>query len=87
VLANLDVLVVKPIVRDGVHARAYFGDALTAAERDDLRRAIEARPYLWVGQDTVALASTPTLTHHGLEASRRGVMTMRKIGQWYRYTP
>lgn len=70
VLANLDVLVVKPIVRDGVHARAYFGDALTAAERDDLRRAIEARPYLWVGQDTVALASTPTLTHHGLEARR-----------------
>jgi uncharacterized circularly permuted ATP-grasp superfamily protein/uncharacterized alpha-E superfamily protein len=70
VLAHLDRLVVKPTARNGTGPAAIFGAALTARERDDLARAIEARPHLWVGQDPIALASAPTLTDNGLEARR-----------------
>ena len=41
---------------------------LSRERRDDLRREIEAHPAAWVGQETVELASAPTLTSTGLEA-------------------
>jgi uncharacterized circularly permuted ATP-grasp superfamily protein/uncharacterized alpha-E superfamily protein len=70
VLAHIEQLVIKPTARNGTGPAAVFGAALSSREREELTRAIEARPHLWVGQDPVALASAPTLTDHGLEARR-----------------
>jgi uncharacterized circularly permuted ATP-grasp superfamily protein len=70
VLANLGELVIKPTARNGSGPAAVFGAALSAREAAELRRDIEARPHLWVGQEPVALAAAPTLTDHGLEARR-----------------
>jgi uncharacterized circularly permuted ATP-grasp superfamily protein/uncharacterized alpha-E superfamily protein len=67
VLANLDRLVVKPIARSSGPI-SVFPWELTNERRDDLRRQIEACPAGWVGQETVQMASTPTLTPTGFEA-------------------
>ncbi len=67
VLAHLDSLVIKPIAR-GNGPTSVFPWELSRERRDDLRRDIEAHPAAWVGQETVELASAPTLTSTGLEA-------------------
>ena len=46
----------------GVHRSARVGAELSAHELEALRRAIEARPHEWVGQEQAAFASSPTLT-------------------------
>jgi uncharacterized circularly permuted ATP-grasp superfamily protein/uncharacterized alpha-E superfamily protein len=67
VLARLDSLVLKPISR-GVARTSHFGWELSAAQRDDLVRRIEAEPYAWVGQQPLALSTAPTIGPAGLEA-------------------
>ena len=67
VLAHLDRLVIKPIARRA-GPTAVFPWELSHDRRDELRLRIEARPADWVGQETVELASVPTLTPTGLEA-------------------
>ncbi len=67
VLAHLDSLVIKPIARRA-GPTSVFPWELSRERRDDLRRRIEARPGAWVGQETIELASAPTLTSTGLEA-------------------
>jgi uncharacterized circularly permuted ATP-grasp superfamily protein/uncharacterized alpha-E superfamily protein len=69
VLANLDRLVVKPVTR-APGDRAIFGWTASAADLDELRRRIQARPWAWVGQEQLVLSSVPTLTASGLEAGR-----------------
>ncbi|MEA2843855.1 MAG: hypothetical protein QOJ69_1526 [Actinomycetota bacterium] len=68
VLAHLDRLVVKPIAR-GLGATVLPSE-LSNGGRDDLRRRIEARPEIWVGQEHVEMASAPALGASGLEARR-----------------
>ena len=68
VLAHLDELVVKPIAA-GLGATSLPLER-SSAERDDLRRRIEARPEIWVGQEHVEMASAPSLGARGLEARR-----------------
>lgn len=68
VLAHLDRLVVKPIAW-GLGATS-LPRTLSDARREDLRRRIEARPEIWVGQEHIDLASTPALVAGGLEARR-----------------
>ncbi len=80
VLAHLEHLVIKPTARangdaDGGAAggggpTGLFGRLLSAAERDDLRQRIEARPHRWVGQQHLVLSSEPTLGDDGLLAQR-----------------
>jgi len=65
VLARLDQLLVKPIGRE-LGAETKLGWELSAAERDELRRRIEARPHCWVGQERLDLATVPALTDAGL---------------------
>ncbi|MFC4947254.1 circularly permuted type 2 ATP-grasp protein [Pseudonocardia sp. GCM10023141] len=72
VLAHLDRLVIKSITREP-GAETFVGWELSAGERDELRRRIEARPYGWVGQERLDLATVPTLTPDGL-VPRRSVM-------------
>jgi len=66
VLENLDRLVVKPIVP---HASAVtaFGPALSAAERTELAARIRSQPYLYVGQEQLALSTAPSLGDAGIE--------------------
>ena len=69
VLAHFDDLVIKPISR-ALGPTSVFPWELSNDGRADLRRRIEAYPAGWVGQETVELASAPTLTPNGLEARR-----------------
>lgn len=76
VLANLDRLVVKPVARGPV-VSARFGWELDAAGRDDLRREVEARPWAWVGQETVPMSTAPVVTPAGLAPGR---LVLRTFG-------
>ncbi|MCW2494352.1 circularly permuted type 2 ATP-grasp protein [Jatrophihabitans sp.] len=67
VLANLASMVIKPVSRQVVN-NSQFGWELTAAERDDLRRRIEADPGGWVGQDALRPSTAPGVGAGGLEA-------------------
>jgi len=69
VLANIERLVLRPISRTASTA-TLFGWELSAEELDECRRRIEARPYGWVGQEPLTMASAPTLTPGGLVARR-----------------
>jgi uncharacterized circularly permuted ATP-grasp superfamily protein/uncharacterized alpha-E superfamily protein len=65
VLAHLDRLVIKSITREP-GAETLLGWECSAAQRDELRARIEARPYGWVGQESLDLATVPALTERGL---------------------
>ena len=60
VLANLDRLVVKPIDRSSKERNVFCRD-LDEAGRHELRRLIEARPHLYVGQEELELSTAPAL--------------------------
>jgi uncharacterized circularly permuted ATP-grasp superfamily protein/uncharacterized alpha-E superfamily protein len=66
VLSHLDTLVIKPITRPA-GPTSVFPWELDRQARDELRQRIQAQPANWVGQETVELASAPTLTASGLE--------------------
>jgi uncharacterized circularly permuted ATP-grasp superfamily protein/uncharacterized alpha-E superfamily protein len=66
VLANLGSLVLKPVSRRIVNT-SRFGWQLSAGERDELARWIEAEPYGWVGQESVVPSTAPGLGGQGLE--------------------
>ena len=59
VLTHMNQLVIRPAYRrigfDPVH-----GDTLSAAEKTALIARIKARPYLFVGQEKLAMSSAPT---------------------------
>ncbi len=57
---------IKPISRRVARSSA-FGWELSAAQRDELIRRIEAEPYAWVGQQPLALSTVPTASAAGLE--------------------
>lgn len=65
VLANLEDLVIKPIAREWGPVR--FGWELSAAQRDELRAQIEARPSAWAAQEPLDASSAPVVTRRGLE--------------------
>lgn len=69
VLDHLAELVVKPTARQR-STPTVFGWTLSSAELDELRRAVIARPHHWVAQRPLALATTPTLTSHGVRPRR-----------------
>jgi uncharacterized circularly permuted ATP-grasp superfamily protein len=60
VLANLDELVVKPANESGGYG-VFIGPRATAAQRDEVRRRIEADPRGWVAQPMLRLSTAPTL--------------------------
>lgn len=66
VLARLGELILKSAgAEEGV--RLVQGWTLSAAERDELRARIEARPWAWVGQEPLPLSSSPMVTDDGLQ--------------------
>ncbi|MGH3717578.1 MAG: circularly permuted type 2 ATP-grasp protein [Pseudonocardiaceae bacterium] len=72
VLEHLETLVVKSTAREP-GAQTLLGWELSTAQRDELRRRIEARPHGWVGQERLELGTVPALTEDGL-VPRRAVM-------------
>jgi uncharacterized circularly permuted ATP-grasp superfamily protein/uncharacterized alpha-E superfamily protein len=87
VLANLDRLVIKRVARAEGQSSIFGGD-LTRAERAEMKERINARPNEWVGQDAIALAATPTLTHEGLEPRRCVLRTFAVVrGESYTAMP
>jgi uncharacterized alpha-E superfamily protein len=72
VLGNITALVLKPIARQQ-GLTAVFGWKLSSDEIAELRARIEARPYLWVGQERATPASTPSLVDGAL-VPRRAVL-------------
>lgn len=72
VLRRLDRLVVKSITREP-GAETLLGWELTAAQREELRQRIKARPHSWVGQERLNLGTVPTLTGDEL-VPRRAVL-------------
>ncbi len=60
VLNNINKLVIKPINRP-IGAKPTFGSELSQNELNSLRKKIDAKPHLYVGQDYINLSTTPTL--------------------------
>ena len=69
VLERLPELVLRPTA-PGLGSGSVFGWELSAAELDDVRRRVEARPAQWVGQESATSDSAPTLTGSGIEPRR-----------------
>jgi uncharacterized circularly permuted ATP-grasp superfamily protein/uncharacterized alpha-E superfamily protein len=69
VLANLDRMVVRSIDRR-IGVRPVFGFLLTAAQREQWCRRIEAQPHLYVGQTWVDLSTTPAFIDDRLQPRR-----------------
>jgi uncharacterized alpha-E superfamily protein len=69
VLANLERLVIKPINSIGPqpHMAPVWGSLLSTQEREALTQRIRAHPALFVGQEHVALSTTPVLVDNHLE--------------------
>lgn len=59
VFGNFDRLFIKPAMRSQVKGMAP-GMAMTAAERDDLKKRIQFQPHLYVAQERVELSTAPT---------------------------
>ena len=60
VLANLDHLVVKPANESGGYG-IFVGSHATSADKDEIRRRVEADPRNYVAQPILALSTVPTL--------------------------
>ena len=60
VLANLDNLVVKPANESGGYG-IFVGSHASAADKEEIRRRVEADPRNYVAQPILALSTAPTL--------------------------
>ncbi len=69
VLDHLDDMVVKPGITS-CGSKPFFGDSLSAAEREHLVAAIRARPSEFVGQEKVAISISPVWLKDRLEPRR-----------------
>ena len=66
VVDHIERLVIKPVFPHPGTA-TVFGARLSAQERDSLIQHIRARPHFFVGQEQVALSTTPVLSGDRLE--------------------
>jgi uncharacterized alpha-E superfamily protein len=72
VLDHIESLILRPVSREA-GVGSVLGWECSSSALEKLRRQIEHRPFAWVGQEALAMASAPTLTSAGLE-SRRSVL-------------
>jgi uncharacterized circularly permuted ATP-grasp superfamily protein/uncharacterized alpha-E superfamily protein len=66
VLHNLDRLVIKKIYRNRAHG-TLFGCNLSEKEKEALRKAILAKPYLFVGQEQISFSTSPSFINQRIE--------------------
>ena len=69
VLQNLKKFVIKPIHRSPGQ-KPLFGTELSTAELETLHTQINAKPYLYVGQEYIHFSTTPSLIEGKLEPRR-----------------
>ncbi|MEA9988323.1 circularly permuted type 2 ATP-grasp protein [Pseudomonas sp. RTS1] len=65
VLANLEQLVIKETQGSGGYGM-LVGPASTAAEIEDFRQRIKARPHAYIAQPTLSLSTCPTFVENGI---------------------
>jgi uncharacterized alpha-E superfamily protein len=80
VLANLERLVIKPL-HPRMGFRMIFGRDLNAAQRAELTARIRARPYLYVGQEPLAMATAPVLVDGGVQPRRSVLRSFLVAGE------
>lgn len=66
VLDHMDELVIKKIDR-ATGSETIAGQQLSKDQKDLLKRKIKAQPYLYVGQETVSLSTSPVYANGKLE--------------------
>ena len=59
-LSHLDEMVVKPANESGGYG-IFIGSRATRADKDDIRRRVEANPRDYIGQPIIRLSTAPTL--------------------------
>ncbi len=67
VISNLDKMVIKSVNRNFQNP-SLFGHQLNNQQRDQLIRAIKARPYAFIGQERVTFSTAPTLINDKIKA-------------------
>jgi uncharacterized circularly permuted ATP-grasp superfamily protein/uncharacterized alpha-E superfamily protein len=70
VLANLPSLVIKKISRNPTGSSSVDGASLTHRELSEWKQRIRANPSLYVGQEKVDIASTPSLIDGKIESRK-----------------
>lgn len=68
VLENISSLVIKKIWKGLESSNSIDGGALSTAELETLKQQIKAHPYLYVGQEKVDIAHTPSLVNGNIES-------------------
>ncbi len=69
VIQNLDKLIIKQI--NGEHRNEQIiGQQLSQQEKSVLRAKISAKPYLFVGQESLSFATVPAFVDHHIEPRR-----------------
>lgn len=85
VLENLPTLVIKKIHK-GINASTSIdGASLSTAALQQLREQIKAQPYLYVGQEKLAISSTPSLVDASIQP-RNGFFRTFLVGGADGYT-
>ncbi len=86
VLGDIDSWVVKPISR--LTGLSLFGSRLDRAEREQLRRRVQAQPWAYAAQADVQVSTAPVVTPTGL-APRRFVLRTFAVarGDDYHFLP
>lgn len=67
VLDNLEKLVIKKIYRESRISTSVNTATLSKEKLAELRQAIIAQPYMYVGQEKIAFSSTPSLINGNIE--------------------
>lgn len=67
VLDHIPSLVIKEIHRNFAGSSSTDGSMLSASQLNDFKEQIQARPYLYVGQEKVRFSSTPSLVNGKIE--------------------
>ncbi len=67
VLDNMSSLVIKRIYRDSMGSTSVDGSSLTKEQQNALKKQVIAQPYLFVGQEKIDFASTPSWVNGKIE--------------------
>jgi uncharacterized alpha-E superfamily protein len=78
---HLPELVIKPVFFGAAAAEPVFGGALSAPERAELLRQIQAKPSAFVGQEQVALSTAPVWAGESIQPRHVSLRAFMALGQ------
>ncbi|MBN8788806.1 MAG: circularly permuted type 2 ATP-grasp protein [Terrimonas sp.] len=85
VLDNIQSLVIKKIHKVSRASTSVDCASLTEKQLDDFKQAIEAHPYLYVGQEKISITSTPSFINGKIEP-RTALFRTYLTSNTYSYT-